>query len=300
VVLALGDSMSAGFAMQGYPPRILEEWRGYVWSIGGEDGANTIPNWLQNYNPNLQGMALGNTWPLVQGAWLDGGVSKAKVADVPPQIDYLVNTMKTQYAGVIDFENDWKLLTLFIGSNNLCGSCTADNRTTPAYFEDHLRAVLKKIHTDIPRVFVNMMTVFNISGVWDAGMTSEYCRVLWDGITNKECHCLTTGVPSDRLTMDIRAQDFNRISYKLAAEFAALNDPEFTVVVQPGVQDLDIPQAGESYLSALDCFHPNLWANEAFAFMIWNNMQQPVGKKDTKPDLSNIQILCPEGNTFIQ
>jgi len=301
-IMALGDSMSAGFAMQGIPPQDFEEWRGYVWSIGGAEDANTIATWLQaSYNPNIEGMAMGNTWPLVPGAWLDGGVSHASVQDLPPQIDYLVSAMQTQYAGVIDFKNDWKLLTLFIGANNLCDACNPkDNRTQPAFFEDHLRAALKQIHQQIPRVFVNMMTIFNISGVWDAGMTSWYCEMLWDGITNHECGCLTTGVASDRLAMDVRAVQFNAISEKLASEFAALNDPEFTVVVQPGVSKLNVAEAGESYLSALDCFHPNLWANEAFAYSLWNNMQQPVGKKDTAPDLKNLRILCPTENTYIQ
>lgn len=56
-----------------------------------------------------------------KGDWLDAGVSMAKVEDCPSQVEYLVNTLKTTYAGKVDFQTDWKLLTLFIGANNICG-----------------------------------------------------------------------------------------------------------------------------------------------------------------------------------
>jgi len=299
-VMALGDSISAGFAMQGWPPRDFEEWRGYVFSIGGEDSAYTIADFLTLYNSNLQGLAQGNTWPLTKGAWLDGGVSHASVQNVPDQITYLVNTLKTTYASTVNFQDDWKLLTLFIGANNLCGACEGRQESLPTYFEQHLLQVLTQIQQQIPRVFVNLVTIFNISGVWDAGQTSWYCRALWDGITDHECYCLTDGNPADRELMDNYGTQYNNISAKLAAKFQAQNNPNFTVVVQPGLSGMPIAQFGEDYLSALDCFHPNLAANEAFAYSIWNNMMTPQGQKLPTPDLNHLKIICPTQNDFIQ
>jgi hypothetical protein len=58
-------------------------------------------------------------------------------------------------------------------------------------------------------------------------------------------YCLTTGNPADRLAMDLNSVAFNQISNRLAREFAAKNNPNFTVVVQPGIQDTDIPYVGE-------------------------------------------------------
>jgi len=298
--MALGDSISAGFAMQGYPPEDFEEWRGYVFSIGGESDAYTLATCLEVYNPNVEGAAQGNTWPLTAGAWLDGGVSHASIEGVPDQITYLVNTLQTQYNETVDFKNDWKLLTLFIGANNLCGACRNDSNTMPQWWADHLNAVLTQIHNEIPRVFVNVMTIFNISGVWDAGQTSWYCRALWDGITNHECGCLTTGQKSDRDAMDIRGTEFNAITNEIVAKFAALNDPEFTVVVQPGISGFPVATYGESYLSALDCFHPNLYANWAFTYAIWNNMFQPVGQKSTTADPNDLKIYCPTESDVLQ
>ena len=57
---------------------------------------------------------------------------------------------------------------------------------------------------NIPRVFVNVITMFNISQgiyfsishltiiiVWNVSMTSDYCRFMWDEVVSGECGCLT-------------------------------------------------------------------------------------------------------------
>jgi len=286
--------------MEGVFPTDLLEWRSHVFSIGGVEHALTIPKFLEFYNPDIKGAAMGETKPLQPGGWLDGAVSHASVQDVPSQIDYLVNTTKTKYKNEIDFENDWKLLTIFIGANNLCGACRDDPRSQPAYFEAHLRAVLAQVEAQIPRVFVNLVTIFNISGVWYAGQTSEYCRILWHNLTTHECYCLTTGVAADRDAMDIGGTAFNNISLSLAAEFAGHQNPNFTVVVQPGLSGIDVGEFGEVYLSHLDCFHPSIFANQAFAFQIWNNMFTPIGQKMNAPNLKNISLVCPTESTYLQ
>jgi len=100
--------------------------------------------------------------------------------------------------------------------------------------------------------------------------------------------------------MDLRSVQFNAISAKLAAKYAAMNNPNFTVVVQPGISGLEIAKFGEAYLSNLDCFHPSLCANQAFTYCLWNNLFQPVGKKSTAPDVKHLKIYCPTVNDYIQ
>jgi hypothetical protein len=72
------------------------------------------------------------------------------------------------------------------------------------------------------------------------------------------------------------------------------------VVVQPGISGFNIGYYGEGFLSDLDCFHPNLPANEAFTLAIWNNMFTPVGKKSTFLDPNNLVIKCPVTTSFLQ
>jgi len=223
-IMAMGDSITAGFAMIGYPPTDLIEDRDYVFSTGGASGAFTLATIIKRYNPSLQGASESWTLPLTKGKWLDAGVSMAKVEDCPSQVTYLVNALKTTYKNTVNFNTDWKLLTLFIGANNICGACQNRSNSFPAYFEQHLRAVLTQIETTIPRVFVNLVPIFNISGVYYAGKTSEYCTLihrLWP----HECYCVETGKPSDLQAMDDTAMAFNQISKNLAAEFSSKKKP---------------------------------------------------------------------------
>lgn len=78
---------------------------------------------------------------------------------------YLVSALKNQYKKV-DFNHDWKLLTIFIGANNLCSACKNSQHSDPDFFESQLRQVLQLVEKNIPRVFVNLVGIFNISGVW--------------------------------------------------------------------------------------------------------------------------------------
>jgi len=216
-----------------------------------------------------------------------------------PQVDYLVNQLKTTYANTVNFEQDWKLLTIFIGANNECAACKNASQSEPTYFEAQLVQTLDYIYQKIPRVFVNLVAIFNISGVYYAGQSYVYCELVWHLIKH-ECTCVDTGDPSDLEAMDLRSVAFNDIQNRLAAKYAALNDPNFTVVVQPGLSGINIGKFGEDYLSDLDCFHPSLCANQAFTYIIWNNMFQSVGHKSTTIDVNNLKIYCPTENDFIQ
>jgi len=93
-VMAMGDSITAGFAMIGYPPEAFLEWRQYVFANGGEPGAFTLGNILAQYNPNIQGRATTWTWPLTPGWALNAAVSHASVQDTPSQVAYLVSQLK--------------------------------------------------------------------------------------------------------------------------------------------------------------------------------------------------------------
>ena len=57
-MLALGDSISAGFGMEGKRGG-LHEYRGKSWSIGGDANATTLPNFLRQFSPNVSGYSLG-------------------------------------------------------------------------------------------------------------------------------------------------------------------------------------------------------------------------------------------------
>jgi len=253
------------------------------------------------YNPDLVGYATGVTLPLTHGKDLDAAVSMAKIADLPSQIDYLVSTMQGQYKGVIDFENDWKLVTLLIGANDICTGC--GNPNTPTQFAANFKALLTQLKASIPRVFVNVMSLFNISGVYKVGESSLYCKELERHITFNECPCMVDHGDQGRKQMDVLVQQFNQAINSISAQFASnvTGDTQFTVSVQPAFTGLPLDKIGLQFLSTLDCFHPSLLADEYMAVSLFINMQQAPGNKTTKWPLNKPPTIpCPTQDTLIQ
>lgn len=76
VVLALGDSISAGFGMEGKRGG-LHEYRGKSWSIGGDANATTLPNYLRQFSPNVTGYSVGRR-EVRERRW-----SRGRLCDLP-------------------------------------------------------------------------------------------------------------------------------------------------------------------------------------------------------------------------
>jgi len=322
-VMAVGDSISAGFAMRtGHFWDILEllEFRGDVFSAGGNLGSITLPNFLKFYNPDLQGPSMGVSLPLDVYKWqghlvqpwfpnithLNAGQSSANIKDVPAQVDYLVDQLQTTYSKTVDFNKDWKLLTIFIGANDVCPSCSrydGDPVKNGDYYETTLRGIINQIYTKIPRVFVNLMPVLKITQVYDISRTSPYCMFMWDTICSHECGCMTAkdSTPEKRKIMDLTTLEFTKRMYIVAKEWEDKKLTNFTVKIQPFLTNLTIPlDLGTLFLSQLDCFHPSTLANGAFTIGLWNNMLSPPEKKSNTIPVFGLEIMCPDENTYLQ
>jgi len=298
VIMAMGDSITAGFAMVGTSLDTFMEYRQNVFDIG-EVSPQTFVQYFKKLGASLQGGALTATLPLAKGAYLDAAISGKQLQDWPDQVNYLINTANgATYRGKINWAQDWKLLTIFLGANNLCNVCTGRPDSQPDKFEENLRLMLNNIEQRIPRVFVNLVAIFNISGVWDVHNTDLYCISLWT-LMKKECGCLQSGKKEDRQIIDNAAVAYNQRMHKVAAEFYNKRNPQFTVVVQPGLSGAYISDYGRSFLSNLDCFHPSLSANEAFAYQLHNNMFQAIGKKTVVPDIKAPKWICPTADSVI-
>jgi hypothetical protein len=248
----------------------------------------------KNYNPKLTGYSTGTTIPFDPlGDGLNMAVSGATVWDVPSQIQRMHTVLNNKYK---DRKDDWKLLTMFIGANDACGCQSA--RSQPDSFEGQLRRVIQYIHGNFSKTFVNVMTLFNISAVWDDAQGSLYCKKAVPYF--HECNCLDSN-KTRRTIMDELTQKYNAITHKVVDEFAALKDPQFTAVAQPGVDGDAFATWGEDFLSDLDCFHPSLCTNQGFALCLWNNMFQPEGQKSRSMDPKKpLPFFCPTQDMFLQ
>jgi len=290
-LLSVGDSITAGFAMQKDPV----EYRGWVYSSGGEDAQSSLGNYLKFYNPKLKGLCTGVTVPLSPGCGLSGAVSGAVVQDIPSQIDAIVKRIKIEpeFAGLL---NEWKLLSFFIGANNACSCYNVNNNVTN--WSNNLRTALKYAQTQLPKTFVNVYTLFNISQVWDDASNSPVCQ---EKVTVlHECGCLTPNA-TDRQNLDNLVMQYNVATAQVVAEIASQNDPQFTAVVQPGVQNCAFGSWGEDFLSDVDCFHPSLCTDQLFSVAFWNNMWTAPSLKATCLDHNNVPPLaCPSANGYLQ
>ncbi|KAI8929574.1 hypothetical protein BC831DRAFT_274909 [Entophlyctis helioformis] len=232
VIASLGDSISAGFAAKGpddsstpIPMKNTLENRGVAFSMGGDDGAITLPNLMSKYRPGLVGASTGDHiaeicylaiclpfqyWPAQDR--FNAAQSGATVPTLFHEINYLVKQMETD--PVIDFEHDFKLLTLFIGSNDVCLGCIRggiDGMLSPEAFELHMRQVLDTLRSRVPRLVVNILMQFNVSQVWDATHKDTRCTLLRTSGLVFECICaFQPGPPGTimRSLMDERVQQY--------------------------------------------------------------------------------------------
>ncbi|XP_027130870.1 phospholipase B1, membrane-associated-like [Larimichthys crocea] len=163
VVAAVGDSLTAGNGVGAKADNLLlvmSEYRGLSWSIGGDENITTVttlPNILKEFNPSVTGFSTGIGNQNTAGAFLNQAVAGAKSGDMVQQVRVLVDKMKTDSR--IDFHNDWKVITMFIGGNDICDFCTDSIFFSPRNVVDRIRQALDILHSEVPRAIVNLFNL---------------------------------------------------------------------------------------------------------------------------------------------
>ena len=91
---------------------------------------------------------------------LNAAQSGARSLNLNHEIDYVLDQLDDAYdANLIQPEN-WKLLTLFIGSNDICHSCTTLTSLPPPFLMN-VAAAIERIRLTIRNVFVQIGKVHN-------------------------------------------------------------------------------------------------------------------------------------------
>jgi phospholipase B1 len=306
VVMALGDSITAGFG-------IVNSWnesRGVSFSMGGDANAITLSNFLKVFNPSVVGystntaptaVCYGPSCPTPQYYSADANnaaLSGALIVDlVSVQANYLIRQVNLRPD--MDVTNDWKVLTIFIGANDLCASCTFNvSYLTPDDYENNLMGTLERIRTSLPRTFVNLVQGFNISQAYDLSLSTQRCNNISRSLFI-QCECLFDPDAGEvRETIDSLITEFNRRAVKIATYYQNKAYSNFAVVVQPFASGTYISDLPSRFLSDLDCFHPSHAGHEAMAIALWNAMVTPAANKQTYLNMSDAPI-CPTANTLL-
>jgi len=298
-VAAMGDSLTAANGAKAFTViGVLTEFRGVSWSIGGDKDLSsvvTLPNIIRKYNGGLKGVSTGSGDRNSSGAGFNvakaGAVSNAMLE----QARLLVERMRTTL-GQDAFNSEWKLVTFFIGGNDLCDSCKANTQYTTANYKARVKAGLDYLQQNMPRTLVNFVTVLNVAELEDLHEGFK-CQ----SMQNLLCDC---GVNKNQREIIRKLNlEYQKVTNELIDSGIYDTRNDFTVVRQPFMEHMKVPSTANgdpdfSYF-APDCFHFSQKGHEAAAVELWNNMMQKVGQKTTVWNLLDTLHCPPAGNGFI-
>lgn len=304
VVAALGDSLTAanGAAAQD-PIEVLIQYRGLAFQIGGDKGLEqhvTIPNILTKYNSQVFGASHGtgtvNVWEVAQ---LNAGVPGAESGDLYGQARDLVSKMQSHPE--VDVQNDWKLVNIFIGGNDMCAYCKDSmngvNGTHSAWhFKNNIQRAVQYLYDRLPKTIVSLTGMFHLEMLRSVDSGQFFCQRLHVF----ECPCESNnGFTNSDISNACTAYQQEEMQLQTSGMFDQRDD--FTLVIQPFLRDVTAPPLlpnGHVDLAffAPDCFHFSQFGHAVAAKALWNNIVQPVGAKDTRANLSEVSapLACPD------
>jgi len=299
VVGAMGDSLTAANGGDAkWAIRVLRQYRGHSWSIGGfksmAEGVTTLPNILRQFNSKLVGSStIKYGGRDSRGAGFNVAQPGNTAELMPYQARLLVERMKVSKE--VDLNLDWKMVTLLIGGNDLCQYCNNVTRYSPENYVSHIRAALDILHQELPRTFVNLVTLFDVTPV--ANMARG---IICEQVHRAICNC----AKKEELTEQNNAA---AAAYRRGLEYLVNSGrydttDHFTVVLQPFMSESDVPRQedGNPDLSffAPDCFHWSSKGHAAAATMLWNGMFDPVTKK-VRDIGFHTTMKCPHKDQFL-
>ena len=297
MVAALGDSISAGLGSGAKSiVELMNEYRGKSWSMGGDYDLSrsvTLPNLLRQFNPNLKGFSLGtdSCRDTTKGKGLNVATSGHQSSHIPEQAKLLVERLKASRA--VDFANDWKMVTMFVGGNDLCRYCKSKQFYTPGSYINSIRQGLDILYEQVPRVFVNLVTIFNVSE-----MKHLNKGLLCSTLHHFVCDCAAFPKSTEQ---EIELKNLYKNYQQLTEELVASDRykqkrEDFAVVIQPFMKNLELPKKANGQIDftyfAPDCYHLSLKGHALAAIALWNNMFQPTASKAMSWTL-NSKPICP-------
>lgn len=118
----------------------------------------TLPNILKEFNPNLTGYSTGTGEFLSPHSQLNVAFPVSADADALKEAKVLVNRMKKDKR--INIKEDWKMITLFFGANDICSAQCYDKWGSTARMHlKKLMVALDYLQSKLPRTFVNLIPV---------------------------------------------------------------------------------------------------------------------------------------------
>ncbi|KAI8984114.1 hypothetical protein BDF20DRAFT_816011 [Mycotypha africana] len=276
VIGALGDSIMAGFAMMGIDYEgsgvvnfsLVSEYRGNSYGIGGDSGAITLANFMKKYQPKVKGASV-----------LSHLVSYCSNDLCGFPLSACMKTMMTSSS----FRNDWKMITIQIGSNDQCAACTdgMQNIVSAESYGKYVEAVIARIKAEIPKTIVNLLGTFKVSGVFPLTAGQAYCVPNGFLQNTGECSC---SAGKNWATMDVLSDAYNVQLQNIANKYKGTAGSTFAVMYSPAPIDLSSFPVDALSLKG------HQWIAKAF----WNQLFLPAASKPSILTFDpNLGIYCP-------
>ncbi|XP_029600305.1 phospholipase B1, membrane-associated [Salmo trutta] len=300
VIAALGDSLTTAIAANG--STILSvpvEYRHVSWSIGGYgtyQDVITLANIFKLFNPELLGPA--PLWTLhgyptsINKTGFNFAVTGHNTLNVSDQTRHMIDTFRS-YPG-LNYKEDWKLVTVLIGMNDICDYCKNKTLFSADNFIYYMTEMLDTMMNEVPRMIVNIVQILPMEALREVQRPSIGCE-----LQKRFCSCLV--LPEDNST-DLKELIELNFEFQWRLEKLLESDrffkEDFAVVLQPYLQNIQPPRLPDgkidlSFFTA-DCFHFRVKGHEELAKGLWNNMFQPEGHKELVNTFSNpIKLICP-------
>lgn len=281
VVGAIGDSLTSGTGVDACTALGLAiEYRGRVFSIGGDgdvDSNPTLVNMLRRYNPNVIGFSVGKGGYESKNSRFNVAHPGDNSLDVMFQTQLLVQRMREQLTAE-QFQQSWKLVTIFIGNNDVCDFCESkfQGKISPALYRQRMQESLDYLHENLPKTFVNLVTLL------DTALVSNLNK----GLVCTTLHfftCRCAAFAKDPAAVERFNDEFQSELYDLVDSGRYDNNNNFTVVIQPFFEETNLPTKNDGSIDfsyfAPDCFHFSGKGHAATALALWNSMFEVVGQK---------------------
>ncbi|XP_040917199.1 phospholipase B1, membrane-associated-like [Toxotes jaculatrix] len=248
------------------------------------------------FNPKLLGPSPRVTFhgqpTTINETGFNFAVTGHNTLNVSDQIRHMIDTFKS-YPG-LNFREDWKVVTMLIGMNDICDYCKNKTLFSPDSFIDHMTEALDMMMNEIPRTIVNVVQILPMKPLREVQKPTLGCQ-----LQKSFCSCLVQpeeNSPELKELVEINFEFQRRLKKLLHSDRFFKED--FAAVLQPYLENAGPPRLPDGTLDlsffTADCFHFTVKGHEELAKGLWNNMFQPEGEKEMIKTLAEpIKLICP-------
>ncbi|VDP19914.1 unnamed protein product [Heligmosomoides polygyrus] len=277
VIGAIGDSLTAGRSAGAETfEDVFLDYRGLSFATGGQNNISTqatLASIFRYFSPDLEQVSSGTgTSDDVHVAGFNLAESGAFSSDLLRQAEELVQRIKASTE--VDFDNDWKFISVFIGSNDLCHICNNETDLGAEQYGENLRQTILYLKENLPRTYVNLVPPFHVEVLLETQTDNPFCV----DMQRLFCPCL----------FELPKQNYLEVKRSFDGTLETFRNPQFqtdgfALTISSGVNN----SLNLAFI-ALDCFHFSQMAHDVMAKIIWGDLFKPVASR-APADLDTFQ-----------